>query len=452
MDGVLEATIFLCGYKVLCSVLYLPVFKDSISSVSLCCSCLLLFTDLSITVFLAYLWCSAPRPAFFHPSSDVIALHFMLFLSNTYWLVLMLTPLLVAVEVLVRYLWPQEATGTSNTSGVCKKPNKESEVASTVLLMDGDGEACEREPLQKIEEGKDRVVFLKCLKAVGFLGSLLLWGMSGTYAESSWRQDQHMVSDCLDRGGSLSACLPCLLTISSPIRGQLSWVLGIVLLLLGLTGSLGLLLAKLSQLPLLIFQTNQLQSSRERGAASSLHLRTLCKWVKLQSGSESRKAERNSGALLQTQTFEGTPDHNSCVDSKKKADSCSAQTPQCGHNERRCPCGSPMSLSVQTGSAGSCKIQSKGTLLVSLLSTELPLEGIEVENSRGQALHPHERQLWKPLRESPCLRGDLMTGLLCGLLVCVFPTVLSTNVLLVSNLDTLAAYAVKHLLIPSYCK
>lgn len=49
MDGVLEATIALCGCKVLCSILFLPAFKDSISSVSLCCVCLLLFTDVSIT-------------------------------------------------------------------------------------------------------------------------------------------------------------------------------------------------------------------------------------------------------------------------------------------------------------------------------------------------------------------------------------------------------------------
>ncbi|KAF5901060.1 uncharacterized protein DAT39_009209, partial [Clarias magur] len=49
MDGVLEATIALCGCKVLCSILCLPAFKGSLSSVSLCCVCLLLFTDLSIT-------------------------------------------------------------------------------------------------------------------------------------------------------------------------------------------------------------------------------------------------------------------------------------------------------------------------------------------------------------------------------------------------------------------
>lgn len=49
MDGVLESTIALCGCKVLCSFLCLPAFKRSISSVSLCCVCLLLFTDLCIT-------------------------------------------------------------------------------------------------------------------------------------------------------------------------------------------------------------------------------------------------------------------------------------------------------------------------------------------------------------------------------------------------------------------
>ncbi|KAL6464964.1 hypothetical protein MHYP_G00272810 [Metynnis hypsauchen] len=452
MDGVLEATISLCGGKLLCSLLYLPAFKDSMSSVSLCCSCLLLFTDLSITAFLAYLWCAAPRPISFHPSSDAIALRFMLFLGNTYGAVLMLTPLLVAVEVLVRLLWPQEVAATPNTCEESSQETRESELGPTVLVMDRDGEAWETEAPQNVEEGENRGKFLKFLKAVGFLGCLLLWGMSGTYAESSWRQDQPAVRECLDMGGSLSACLPCLLTTSSPVRGQLFWFLGAVLLLLGLTGSLGLLLAKLAQLPLLISQTNQLHISRAKDATSSLHLRTLCKWVKVQRSSENRKEKRNTEPLWQKKMLERTPNHNSSVDVKKKANSCVAQSSQFGHNGRQFSHSNLVPLSGQRGLTDSCKLQSKSVLLVSLPQTVLPLKGTTLARSIGQTLHPHGRRLWEPQRESPCLRGDLMTGLVCGLLVCVFPTVLSTNILLVSSLDALAAYAVKHLLIPDHSK
>ncbi|KAI4889949.1 hypothetical protein NFI96_015108 [Prochilodus magdalenae] len=444
MDGVLEATISLCGCKLLCSLLYLPAFKDSMSSVSLCCSCLLLFTDISSTAFLAYLWCAAPRPGSFQPSSDVIALRIMLFLGSTYGVVLMLTPLLVAVEVLVRLLWPQEAAATLDTSGESANETQKSGLGSTVLVMD-------REPWEtesgKVDKRETRGIFLKFLKAVGFLGCLLLWGMSGTYAESSWRQDQPVVRECLDRGGSLSACLPCLLNTSSPMTGQLSRVLGGILLLLGLTGSLCLLLMKLSQLPLLISQTNKLHISRDKDVTSTLHLRALS--VKVHRSRDSGKEQRNSGL---TKMLERTPNHNASVDSKTKANSCANQSSQLGYHGQPWPHGNPVPLSGQTGLADSCKLQSESKLLVLLPQTELPLKGVKVARSTGQAPHPHEKRLWRPLKESPCLRGDLMTGLVCGLLVCAFPTVLSTNILLVSNLDTLAAYAVKHLLIPSHSK
>lgn len=362
----------------------------------------------------------------------------MLFLSDTYEGVLMLTPLLVAVEVLIRLLWPQEAATTANTNKEGTKENKDSELALTVLL-DKDGEALEMEPLK---EGTNNGMFLKFWKAVGFLSCLILWGMSGTYAESSWRQDQPVVRECLDMGGSLSACLPCLLTSSSPVRGQLSWVLVGILLLLGLTRSLAFLLPK--QLSLLIFHRNQLHMSRERWSTSGLHLRTLYKWFEVHRSRKCREEKWKFATLSQLRTL----DYNSSVDSEKIPNSCWAQSSQFGHNAQQWPLGNPVPLSGLTGLAHSCKLH----VLVSQPQTEHPPKGAKQEESTGQAQHPHKRLLWKPQKESPCLRGDLMTGLVCGLLLCAFPTVLSTNVLLIRNLDNLAVYAVKHLLIPAQSK
>ncbi|XP_034169890.2 uncharacterized protein si:ch211-193i15.1 [Pangasianodon hypophthalmus] len=401
MDGVLEATIALCGCKVLCSILCLPAFKDSISSVSLCCVSLLLFTDLSITMFLVYLWSAAPRPMSFHPSSDVIALRFMLFLSDTYEAVLMLTPLLVAVELLARLLWGGE-TVTAITD---EKEAKE----DTLLLKDVDGHTWETGQQQKGEEKGNTAAFLK---ALGFLGCLMLWFMCGTYAGSSWRQEQVMVRSCLERGSLLSTCLPCLLTASSPVSGQLFWALPAAILLLAFTAVLSLIVAKLT--PRIV-------------------------------NPELLERTENFDALKQTQTHPPTPERtsvsaasisdNCSVDSEKTANSCAIHS---SHNKRRWAHGKPEPLSWRTELADSCKLKSESVTLVLQVHCTAP--------------HPHKSRLWQTVRESPCLRGELMTGLLCGLLVCIFPTVLSTNILLVSNLDTLAVYVVKHLLTPLHSK
>ncbi|XP_060766850.1 uncharacterized protein LOC132874573 [Neoarius graeffei] len=396
MDGVLEATIALCGCKVLCSVLCLPAFKDSISSVSLCCVCLLFFTDLSITMFLVYLWSTAPRPMSFHPSSDVIALRFMLFLSDTYEAVLMLTPLLVAVELLVRLLWD----GDSATSTMDETEAQE----DVLLLKDVQGDAWEIRREQKGEQKENNAEFLK---ALGFLGCLMLWFMCGTYAGFSWRQELVMVRSCLESGSLLSTCLPCLLTASSPVSGQLIWALPAAAVLLAFTAVLSLTVVKLT-----------------------------CRTV----NPDLPKCPENSDAVQQTQPQTHPPmpevpsipavsvSHNCNVDSEKTASSCAIHI---SHNKRRWAHGKPEPLSLKTDSR---KLKSESVMLILQPHCTAP--------------HPHKSQLWQTVRESPCLRGELMTGLFCGLLVCVFPTILSTNILLISNLDTLAVYVVKHLLTP----
>ncbi|GAA6087713.1 uncharacterized protein si:ch211-193i15.1 [Tachysurus ichikawai] len=389
MDGVLESTIALCGCKLLCSFLCLPAFKDSISSVSLCCVSLLLFTDLSITMFLVYLWSTAPRLMSFHLSSDVIALRFMLFLSDTYEAVLMLTPLLVAVELLARLLWG----GETATSTVDQKESK-----ADMFLKDVDGDSWKTGRRQK-----NTVV----LRALGFLGCLMLWFVCGTYAGFSWRQEQVMVRTCLEGGSLLSTCLPCLLSASSPVSGHLFWALPAAVLLLAFTAVVSLIVAKLT--PRIV------------------HPELL--------GCVEKRTQTHAPTPEWTSTAAACISNNYNVDSEKTSNSCTIHS---SHNERQQARGKPEPLSWRIELTDGCKLNSESVTLF------LP--------SHGTAPHPHKSRLWQTVRESPCSRGELMTGLLCGLLVCVFPTVLSTNILLVSNLDTLAVYVVKHLLTPLRAK
>lgn len=340
-----------------------------------------------LPVFLMYLWSAAPRQMSFHASSDVIALRFMLFLSDTYEAVLMLTPLLVAVELLVRLLW----AGETVTSVAGEKEAKDEFAWETGRQWKGE------------KENKAEL-----LKALGFLGCLMLWFMCGTYARFSWRQEQGTVRSCLERGSLLSTCLPCLLTASSPVSGQLFWALPAAAILLAFMPVLSLIVTKLT--PRIV------------------HPGLL-------------ECTENCDALRCTLTCPPTPNRTShpavgvsnvcSVDSEKTANSCTFHS---FRNKRRWAPGKLEPLSWRTELGDGCKLTSESIMLVMQARCTTP--------------PPRKSRLWQAVWKSPCLRGELMTGLLCGLLVCVFPTVLSTNVLLVSNLDTLALYVVKRLLNP----
>lgn len=310
----------------------------------------------------------------------------------------MLTPLLVAVELLVRLLWG----GESVTSTMDKKEAKE----DALPLKDVDGDTWETRRQQRGEEKENNAEFLK---ALGFLGCLMLWFMCGTYAGFSWRQELVMVRSCLESGSLLSMCLPCLLTASSPVSGQLFWALPAAAVLLAFTAVLSLIVAKLTPR---IVNPDLLKCTENSDALQQTHPPT---------------PERSSIPAASIS-------HNCNVDSEKTANSCAIHS---SHNKRRWAHGKPEPLSLRTELADSCNLKS---------------ESITLLHAQCTAPHPHKNRLWQTVRESPCLRGELVTGLLCGLLVCVFPTVLSTNILLVSNLDTLAVYVVKYLLTPLHGK
>ncbi|XP_034074866.1 uncharacterized protein LOC117548041 isoform X2 [Gymnodraco acuticeps] len=106
MDGVLEGATVLCVCKLACSLLFLPSLTSSYSPASFCCCCLLLFTDFLVTVFLSFLWIFESWVSELTLLGDVIALRFLIFLSETYGAVLLLITPLIAVESVTRLPWP----------------------------------------------------------------------------------------------------------------------------------------------------------------------------------------------------------------------------------------------------------------------------------------------------------------------------------------------------------
>ncbi|XP_016123777.1 uncharacterized protein [Sinocyclocheilus grahami] len=194
MESVLDVTLCLCVCKLMSSMLLCSsVVTHTITVVSLCCSCLLLFTDLAVTMFLLYIWLMESTLTPFYVSSDVIALRFLLLLCQAYGVVLLLMPLLIAVELLVDLLHSQY--------GRIKGQD-----ASESLSM-----------------------------RIGYFGCLLAWSVSGIYSSHDWIS----VETCWEKGGYLLTCLPS--------TDEFSWVLPVVVVLLSLTGSLGLFRMKASR-------------------------------------------------------------------------------------------------------------------------------------------------------------------------------------------------------------
>lgn len=390
MEGVLEAALFLCVWKVSCnSLLFLPAVTHAVSAVSLCCMCLLLFTDLAVTLFLFFLWISESWLIPFHVSSDVIALRFLIFLSQVYGVVLLLTPLLIAVELLVRLLRSQENTEDTNTQ------------------------------LDKKDE-------ITLLRTTSFLSCLLVWIVSGIYSRNSWKLGQISTESCLDRTSCLITCLPGFFMMPPPGMEELSWIVPALVLLLSLTGGLGLLKAK------------------------SAH-----RFTHLPKNTFTQRAGRKDHVALsltpiqQPMNLYVSP--SSGTQSKKTPDSCAVYRAGFVYNEERWFCLQNVTLcSYQTGLADSFVqqqklstsrapfLQSKTKLLLEMRSPE----DHEVEHCDYKETEPVVNETQSE-RENPCLGGEMFRGLVCAVLVYAFPTVVSGNVLLILNLETLVVHTLK---------
>ncbi|KAJ8257652.1 hypothetical protein GJAV_G00188220 [Gymnothorax javanicus] len=226
--GVLETSLTLGFVKVVCSLLYFPCLRNSLNSVSFCCSCLLIFTDLAVTVFLTILWLAKPwQPQSFAPC-NVIVPRLLLFLDHTYGAVMLLTTPLVAVDTACRLWWPLDSERWGE-GGVDR------------------GRGCYDvgDPIPPdIKLGQHQSTAVQggsVLHLPGFLCCLLLWSLCGCSAEGAWRSEGGLLEACLQAGAPLTACLPDLPTVALQTLGSLPRTLASAALSLLLALSMGVL-------------------------------------------------------------------------------------------------------------------------------------------------------------------------------------------------------------------
>ncbi|KAM8867060.1 uncharacterized protein ACB058_005202 isoform 1-T2 [Synchiropus picturatus] len=196
MDSVLQGATLLCGLKLICSLLFLPSLTTSSSPISFCCCCLLLFTDFLVTVFLScfglYEWWHAEHLS----QEEVIVVRFLLFLCHLYGAVLLLTTPLIAVESLVRFLWPSPTDTTQDLSEASEEP---------------------------VEDGGDKWI----PHAVSYLSCLSIWVVAALNVRWQWKLEEVWAHSCLHTTHSLIECLP---TILSPMPGAMNPYLSMALL------------------------------------------------------------------------------------------------------------------------------------------------------------------------------------------------------------------------------
>ncbi|KAK2874841.1 hypothetical protein Q8A67_021994 [Cirrhinus molitorella] len=365
MEGVLDFTLRLCVCKLMSSALLCSsVVTHTITAVSLCCSCLLLFTDLAVTVFLLYVWLMESWLTPFYLSSDIIALRFLLFLCKAYGVVLLLMPPLITVELLVDLLHAQ------------------------------DGRTKRRDASESLSS------------AIGYCGCLLAWSVSGIYSSHDWTLEQIAVETCREKGGHLLICLPD--------ADEFSLVLPAMVVLLSLTGSLGL------------FRMRQSDSSENT-----------------QTGEKKHCLGPRRTHMSQT-----------LVDSEKTANSCDVHMAGFVYDEPRwlCPGNGGVLCTQQTSLADNIEkqkqssshatfAQSETDLLLGVTSAEVKMWRQCVFNKTD--LKSQSRHCWFPKRESPCSGQEIFTGLVCVVMVCVFPTAISGNIVLIFNLENLVVYSLK---------
>lgn len=174
MEDVLEGATVLSVCKVAFSLPFLRSVP-SYSPVSFCCCCLLIFTDVLLTVFLCVLL-NLERWQILAPSTgDSIALRSLIFIAHTYGVVFLLTLPAVIVDTFIRLL--------------------QSIDANRQTLDAKDGEETERRTFL----GYHAIAYLCCLS---------LWTFGALNIRWRWKLEEVCVAACLYASGSLFTCLP----------------------------------------------------------------------------------------------------------------------------------------------------------------------------------------------------------------------------------------------------
>ncbi|KAI3369955.1 hypothetical protein L3Q82_024758, partial [Scortum barcoo] len=398
MDGVLEGAAVLCLCKLACSVLFLPSLAASHSPVSFCCCCLLVFTDFLVTVFLSFLCIFESWLSELAVIGDVLALRFLLFLSHTYGVVLLLTTPLIAVETVSRLLWPHPpvAHGTASQT-----------------VTDSDGHPCSvgEEAVGEKEEDSNREKRLS--HVVSYLCCLSVWVVVALNVRCRWKLEEVWAAACVHTTNSLIRCLPYMFSPLSN-NGDPCWGMAFFsLLLLLLTTSKGL--HKRSRAPAQLARTQGVNSSSDS-----------C-WQDLVPTPPAPSKPVNSGMSVSEAA--------QCVDPEKTESSCAVH--------RACSWNSVQMSTRHYGDfvlvSPQCLSTERGAQEHERTRTGTPLTFITEDHMDSQF---RSQCRWRQ-RGFPCLGVNVMIGFVGVLSIFVLPLNLSVNILLIRTIETLLELCIK---------
>lgn len=175
----LEGATVLTACKVACSLSFLRSVS-SYSPVSLCSCCLLVFTDVILTVFFSVLLVLDRWQIEMPSTGDTIALRSLIFISHTYGAVFLLTLPAVIVDTFIQSLQSQHTSHQQT-------PTLKDETKST--------DKHEKKPFL----GYHVVAYFCCLS---------LWTFGTLGIRWRWKLEEVCAVACLYSSNSLLACLP----------------------------------------------------------------------------------------------------------------------------------------------------------------------------------------------------------------------------------------------------
>ncbi|XP_070815788.1 uncharacterized protein [Chaetodon trifascialis] len=400
MDGVLEEAAVWCVCKLVCSVLFLPSLANSHSPVSFCCCCLLIFTDFLVTVFLSFLCIFESWLTELNPLGDVIGLRFLLFLSHTYGVVLLLTTPLIAVEALTRLLWPHSVAHRTASKTVTDSDGQHRYVGEVTVDEDED----EGDP----DKGK------RLSHVVSYLCCLSVWVVVALNVRWRWKLEEVWTAACLHTTNSLIRCLP---NLFSPMSSTVSpcWVMAFLcLLLLLLTTTTGLHRA----------HTQMARTQREKQGVDNNS--DSC-WQDLVPVLPEPSKSVNPGMSVSAAV--------QCVDPEKTESSCNAHR-ACSWNSVQMSVrhhGDFVLISPECLSAGQERKRTK---------TGIPLTFIMEDHVDSQC---RSRCGWRQWG-FPCPGVNVMIGFVGVLSIFVLPLNLSVNIALIRSIETLLELCIKSLI------
>ncbi|KAI1892529.1 hypothetical protein AGOR_G00134530 [Albula goreensis] len=440
--GVLETAVILGLLKIVWSLLSVPALKESFNSVGFCCSCLLIFTDLSATVFLTLLWLAKFwQPQLLIPS-DVIALRVLLFLDHTYGAVLLLTTPLMAVDIVCRMRWPLDSDREWSEKSVGGGWGRRTEtmrpfyvgearsLSSSCVQEEGRGASSEREA-KKGARGRERGLSQRdsLLHIPGFLSCLLIWVLCSRGVEQDWGPGKGPVKACLQSANPLSSCLPDLLTVIVWTVGDPCRALGPFALSLILALNMAVLRGGLSN------RETDTQTDRQEKDVDNLqqlhpqlifHVPVLLKTP----GSTGCNYAGSSWTWLNLQTVHSTTGNylltNLNSDNAREA----------RNKDKQVERAEPVPTSWWNGE---CTNMLHAHAVGLSVQPSLSLRGL------GHMTDTPEHTLRWPSHRVLC-RGSVLMGLACVTVLCLLPPALAVNGVLIVSVERFTEWSLKHFL------